>query len=373
MKIGLVRRGYSPSGGAESYLKRFAGALQRVVHEVVLFASPEWPEEQRPCQHFFPVSAKTPLTFARTLSSLNPRQQCDCLFSLERVFECDIYRAGDGVHAAWLRRRAELEPFWKPIWRVCHPKHRQLLKLEESMLLHRGAVFVIANSNMVKDEIVKFYTYPEERIAVIYNGLESCEIDFDPELRDRKRLELNLKSEDTAILFAGSGWERKGLAYAIGGVEKVLAETSKRTLAPGKLTLLVAGRGKQKAYLTGKHVRFLGAVSDMKSYLAAADIFLLPTLYDPFSNACLEALGSGLPTITTSANGFSEIIRHGEEGEVLEKPWDTQGIARAILQWLDPERRREMRPKLVELAGQHRIEQNLEQTLACIQKLHQRR
>src|ERR1700704_281627 len=55
--------------------------------------------------------------------------------------------------------------------------------------------------------------------------------------------------------------------------------------------LLVAGRGEQRKFRS-KRVQFLGVVEDMPGLYAAADIFLAPTLYDPFSNACLEALAA---------------------------------------------------------------------------------
>src|SRR5207245_1040817 len=81
------------------------------------------------------------------------------------------------------------------------------------------------------------------------------------------------------------------------------------------MRLLVAGRGNEMLYKTKRlrfwreeTVQFLGEVADISRVYAAADIFILPTIYDPFSNACLEALACGLPVITTGSNGFSEII-----------------------------------------------------------------
>ena len=99
------------------------------------------------------------------------------------------------------------------------------------------------------------------------------------------------------MLFAGSGWERKGLRFAIRQWKEAKADS--RCWWPD-----VA----MKADLRQPRARFLGVVQDMPALYGAADIFLLPTIYDPFSNACLEALAAGLPVVTTSANGFSEIM-----------------------------------------------------------------
>jgi UDP-glucose:(heptosyl)LPS alpha-1,3-glucosyltransferase len=63
---------------------------------------------------------------------------------------------------------------------------------------------------------------------------------------------------------------------------------------------------------------FLGFEPRLELFLAAADLFILPTLYDPFSNVCLEAMACGTPVITTANNGASEIIDQGRTGFILK-------------------------------------------------------
>src|SRR6185436_100349 len=104
--------------------------------------------------------------------------------------------------------------------------------------------------------------------------------------------------------------------------------------------LFVAGRGRGRK-VGGRAVQHLGAVRDLPRLLAAADVFLLPTLYDPFSNACLEALAAGLPVITTRHNGFAEVIVSGKDGEIINDPGDVRSIARAIQHWASRELREE--------------------------------
>jgi UDP-glucose:(heptosyl)LPS alpha-1,3-glucosyltransferase len=104
----------------------------------------------------------------------------------------------------------------------------------------------------------------------------------------------------------------------------------------------------------------------MARYLAAADAFMLPTLYEPFSNACLEALAAGLPVITTRYNGFAEIIEPGVDGEVIDNPRDVTAFVRAIEAWRDPARRTTARPRLAELGARYNIEANVRQTLGII-------
>ena len=112
-------------------------------------------------------------------------------------------------------------------------------------------------------------------------------------------------------------------------------------------------------------VRFLGAVPGIARWLAAADAFLLPTLYDPFSNACLEAAAAGLPVITTAANGFAEIIAP-EEGTVLAEPISAAAIAAAIEHWSSPEHRSAARARLRAKMPAFSVERNVQETLARI-------
>ena len=121
MKIGLVRRGYSQTGGAEAYLRRFADAASAAGHSCVLFAGGEWPEAAWTGERVA-LSSASPRVFADALAASKPRERCDFLFSLERVWECDAYRAGDGVHAAWLARRALFEPAWRVFLRRFRPR-----------------------------------------------------------------------------------------------------------------------------------------------------------------------------------------------------------------------------------------------------------
>ncbi len=353
MKIGLVRRGYSATGGAEAYLKRFAHAACEAGHSCVLFADGEWTEWTG---ERFKLAGGSPGKFANSLAAANPRERCDFLFSLERVWNCDAYRAGDGVHAAWLARRAQFEPAWRPFFRRFSSKHRDLLEIERALFSPGGARVVIANSEWIKREIVQHFRFPAEHIHVVYNGVPA--FIPPPNARAEVRNELGIADDEYVLLFVGSGWERKGLRFAIDAVN---AATKSRPL------LLVAGRGRAEKMPRSSRVRYLGPVADMARVLAAADVFLLPTLYEPFSNACLEALAAGLPVLTTEHNGFAEIIDCGIEGEVYADPTDSALLAKGIERWADAARRAEVRPRLLEKAARFSIGENVRSSLAIIE------
>jgi len=366
-RIAFVRRGYSQSGGAEAYLKRVADGIAKAGHDVQLVTTNEWPEDEWPFGSIRRLEATTVIGFADELEQVRPQLQCDVLFSLERVWNCDVYRAGDGVHRAWLGRRRKYEIPLKQFVRGASRKHRDLLQLEESLFVKRKARQVIVTSQMVANEIIDLYRYPADKIDLVRNGVPLERFRFPPALCERSRAKLKLKRDQIALLFAGSGWERKGLLFAI----EAMALCKNR-----KMRLLVAGWGDARPYKMTRlrfwredPVQFLGEVADLMPVYAAADIFILPTIYDPFSNACLEALASGLPVITTRSNGFSEIIKDGVHGSIVDNPANLVGLRQAIRFWSDSSRRDAVRPANIERASQFDISKNVRQTLEILRRV----
>ncbi|MGZ5503730.1 MAG: glycosyltransferase family 4 protein [Chthoniobacterales bacterium] len=356
LKIGFVRRGYSSSGGAEAYLKRLAQGVCNAGHEAQLITTRAWPPNEWSFGPITRLVGKTPTEFADAFQQARPVISCDVIMSLERVWQCDVYRAGDGVHRAWLQRRAHYDSALKKIKAIFNRKHRAILRLEESLLGHGGARRVIANSRLVKEEITWLYGFPAAEIDLVYNGLPLTEFADVPGRRAKTRAELGLGAGEIAVLFAGSGWARKGLRFAIAAVE---------ACGISNMRLLVAGKGNESRY-RGRNLQFLGEVQDLPALFAAADIFLLPTIYDPFSNACLEALAAGVPVITTETNGFSEIIEDGKHGSIIPDASDIVSLRDALHFWEDADRRAQARPLIQERAAKFDISVNVARTLEIL-------
>src|SRR5438309_631131 len=214
LTIGFVRRGFSASGGAEAYLKRLAAGVVENGHAVRLFASMDWPPNEWTFGPIVRLKAASAIAFADELEKvrrdpstalgMTDQRECDVLMSFERIWRCDLYRAGDGVHRSWLERREKSAGPFQKLSRVFNRKHSATLALEESLFAKGGAARVIANSRMVKDEIVRHYGYPAERIDVVYNGVPLQAAARDEEDRAQTRARLGLGDEDAAVLFAGS-------------------------------------------------------------------------------------------------------------------------------------------------------------------------
>ena len=105
--------------------------------------------------------------------------------------------------------------------------------------------------------------------------------------------------------------------------------------------LWVVGKGEPASYArqarrlgAAASVKFWGPQADLAPFYQAATVLALPTIYDPCSNVVLEALGSGLPVITTAANGAAEFLRPDGHGKVLARADDVPGLILALEEYL---------------------------------------
>jgi UDP-glucose:(heptosyl)LPS alpha-1,3-glucosyltransferase len=348
----LVRRGYSPTGGAEKFLLRFAAAARTRGRQVLLVGDRPWPADVLAGMSQVTLPARGPWAFARAVQLWRASQDGAVVFSLERLLSADCYRAGDGVHAAWLRRRAVYDPAWEAWMRRALPKQRQLLRLESRCFSPRHTGSVIVNSLMVAAEIADGFAYPAERVHLVRNGLPG---DFAAALpgRPEARRALGLGDRAFVAAFAGTGWKRKGLRFASAALQAAGIPSA---------VLAVAGRGPERRHRDPGLV-FLGPQADVRPLLAAADVFILPTVYDPFSNACLEALAAGRPVITTRANGCAEILREGVTGSAVAEPHDVTALAAALKFWAGSERASAAERACREAAAACSLDENVRVTL----------
>ena len=333
MKVAIVRQRYNPYGGAERFIERALPALERAGTELTLIArrAEGWGARSfLEVDPFHVGNTWRDASFARAARAAWQAGNFDMVQSHERIAGCDIYRAGDGVHAEWLEiRRAAAGPLARA-GIALNPYHRYVCGAERRLFGHPRLRAVVCNSEMVRGEIQRRFAVAPGKLHVIYNGVDLEH--FHPReraaLRAAARAELGAGEGETLFLFVGSGFWRKGLDAAIGALA---------ACANPAFRLLVAGRDRdagrfaalaQAAGLAGR-VRLLGGRADVRSLYAAADCFILPTRYDPFPNTALEALAMGLPSIIGRRSGAAEILRPGEGGWVCE-PGDVAGLARLM-------------------------------------------
>jgi UDP-glucose:(heptosyl)LPS alpha-1,3-glucosyltransferase len=111
--------------------------------------------------------------------------------------------------------------------------------------------------------------------------------------------------------------------------------------------LIVAGKGGIGCYRSFAEVRglkdkvkFLGLVKEVDYLYAASDLLVLPSIYEPFSNVCLEAMASGLPILTSRVNGVSEILNDTFPDFIIENPFNTEELTGKIMTLASPAERR---------------------------------
>ncbi len=344
MKIALVRKAYTPYGGAERYLGQLIARLCDQGHEVHVFAH-RWdadPKKEREGKrastfHRVPMmpgpSFLEALSFAFFSERLLREESFDIIHSFERTLYQDIYRAGDGCHREWLIQRRRMDSTLKRISHRVNPLHLSLLYLEKKLFASPRLKKIIANSRKGKEEIIRHYGVPDDKIEVIYNGVDLKK--FHPEnislYREPTRKELGLTPGSFVLLFLGSGFRRKGLDALLRAMPLVMKEAPEAYLLVAGKDSIPRYRKRAKILKVEERVLFLGPTAKANELYAASDLFALPTLYDPFSNASLEALATGIPVLTTRGNGVAELIEEGENGFVIEDPLDPQGIAAAAL------------------------------------------
>lgn len=313
MKLAIVRQKYTPYGGAERFVARALDALSAQGVDVEIVAR-EWEGGAQgvKCDPYYLGRTWRDMGFAHCVRQVIASGRYDLVQSHERIPGCHIFRAGDGVHATWL------ELSRKPLaW--LSPWHRYTLAAEAAMFRHPDLRAVICNSRMVRDDIARRFPEAAGKLHVIYNGVDLER--FHPGLRDELRTVTRKKvgAGETVpvILFVGSGYERKGVA--------TLLEACSR-MATVEAEVWIVGRDKSspRYEALARHlgmasrVRFFGGQQDVRPFYAAADLFCLPTLYDPLPNAALESLACGLPVVTSPTSGAAELIKTGANGYVCD-------------------------------------------------------
>jgi UDP-glucose:(heptosyl)LPS alpha-1,3-glucosyltransferase len=302
----------------------------------------------------------------RQLLRKNPGQ---VTLNLERVLSPQVYRAGDGCHREYLRRRS---PYLSPASRLAQNLnlfHRVLLGLEQRLFASPRLLRVIANSRQMQQEIIGHYGLLPEKIRVIYNGLDHHK--FRP-LEEKEaaavRIRLGLAEDSRVVLFVGSGFARKGLAYlleAFAGFQNPAAQLWVVGKGPvGRYQRLAARLG------LGSNLKFWGPQADAAPFYQVARVLALPTIYDPCSNVVLEALGCGCPVVTTGANGAGEFISPGVNGAVLDRPADTASLRLALEEYLDRGRDPRVRRAAQEAVAHLRWKKTVAQTLEVLTEVH---
>jgi len=342
MRLAIIRQRYTPTGGAE---RLFESALEALLERNVAISlyTRSWPQtklqliEPVVCNPWFVGALWRDWGFARAVGRVIGSAKANLVESHERLLCCDVYRAQDGVHAVWLAERRKGASALGRLRLALSPYNWYVTRVERKLYASPWLQTVICNSNMVKEEIRDRFHLPESKLAVIYNAVDSDF--FHPQLRTARSGFLarhGIDANATVFLLAGAGYEHSGAGAAI----EALAEL------PPPAHLVIAGRGRHaeryrelaRSLGVGTRVTIAPVESDLRSCYGAADVFVLPTLYDPAPESTLQAMACGLPVVTSTKSGAAELLLKHDAGLVCPAG-DVAGLAAQMRALLDPDTR----------------------------------
>jgi UDP-glucose:(heptosyl)LPS alpha-1,3-glucosyltransferase len=341
--LGLVIEHFDPCyGGVEKWTYDFALFIKNcwgyTLH--IICCTKEYPENEGITFHYFEKHS----------NKVTRAEHCNRILldlNLDRVLDMGVGYNFDLLRPGYGSRYAEMEgnirhKHWAYQWmkRVSWyllPRYYEFSKLME--LQYSQGKRIVAVSDMVKQDLIRYNGVDPECITVMYNGIDTGK--FKPSsdqnnvrgrlngLNGLNRLDLQNK---VVFLFVGNDFQRKNL-------QTVLAAF--HLLKRDDCHLLVVGKGKRTEPAV-EGITYTGKIDTMLDVYQAADVFLLPSFYDPCSNASLEAMSCGLPVILSPYDGSSSRITHRKEGFVMNNVTDADELKAYMEVFLNVQVRDEM-------------------------------
>lgn len=366
MRIAFIKQRYVPFGGGEGYLERLMKGCSQEGHEVHLITT-DWSEgDSGFALRVHPVrlgnslrSAKARV-FAAEAAACVSHHDFDVVFSLERTNCQQIWRGGEGVHRTWLRQRSLYEPALKTWWNDWNRFQRNMLHLERECIWNTP--FLIANSEMVKRNMLETFPGLSGEIHVIHNGYDADEFSLEGRAENRRRMRADLGLDDSVpvLLFPGSGFRRKGLLEML----EVLRELPEYVMLVVGRDRLAGWKLRAARFGVAGRVRFLVPRRNLRQLYHAVDTTVLPSWYDPFGNVGVESLACGTPLVSTAFTGASELIQAGLNGVRISRPDAIGELADAIRQSVALSGGE----RIAQSVTDYSIEHNVRKTLAVVDR-----
>jgi UDP-glucose:(heptosyl)LPS alpha-1,3-glucosyltransferase len=313
MRLAIVRQDYRPEGAVERGLERALEALLERNVAISLYTR-SWPQtglqliEPSIIDPFHLGRLWRDRGFARAACRAVRRWQPTLVESHEPLLCCDVYRAADGVQA--LRLEERLKCATAPGWLAARmsPHNRYLLNVEQRLFASPWLRAVICGSNMVRDEIRDCFAVPASKLHVIYDSVDSDL--FHPGLRAERARIVERHGIDTAAtvyLMVAADFARAGLGAAIDAFAQLPPPA--HLIAIGEDPHAARYRARAQARGVANRVTLASNALDLRPYYGTADVFVLPSLYEPSLGAALEALACAVPVIASAKTGVAELVR----------------------------------------------------------------
>lgn len=196
---------------------------------------------------------------------------------------------------------------------------------------------IIAVSKNTKQDIIKYFNIPADKVGVVYNGVD--ERFFLKQNKKQARLILTKKYglQDKYILFVGTIETRKNI------LNLLMAYIKAKTKIKGIKLVLIGGKGfgyhfinKSIAELKKEGVVYYNYIDnkDLSLFYRCAETFVYPSLYEGFGIPVIEAFAYGLPVVTSNNSSLKEI---GKKYTIYVDPFNIESIADGIIKSLRKE------------------------------------
>lgn len=198
---------------------------------------------------------------------------------------------------------------------------------------------VVAVSEGTKADILSLFDVPEERVPVIYNGIDPDE--YRPTYSEDTLRRHGIDPDRPFVLFVGRITRQKGIVHLVSAI---------RHLDPGTQVVLCAGAPdtpeiarEMETAVAAAREGFDGSIVWIQEMIPTAEkihlysharVFCCPSIYEPFGIINLEAMACETPVVASEVGGMKEVVRHGETGLLVPLEQQTESPFEA----LDPER-----------------------------------
>lgn len=327
----IIERADTALGGAERSVSELAAELRRQGAEAAILAAKGTPSENTIilCEDY--PGKRIPLkVFEKALQKHLREHTYDIVHSTLPLAIADVYQPRGGCYReAMLRNIASYPSSCQRTlkhWTHRLNLHRTQYLDAEKKLCTQTHVTIAVLSHYVKTHFQKHYNLPDNRIAVIPNGVDTniqSDIKKSSEIKEEilKSVTLQPNKPPVIFLFAANNPRLKGLRELLMAFEDIAFDAY---VHPILIVVGTKGLGPyeelSKALLLKNHLAVFGSQDNIFNMLSISDVTVLPTYYDPCSRFVLESLAVGKPVITTRYNGAAERFVNHLHGVTINEP-----------------------------------------------------
>jgi UDP-glucose:(heptosyl)LPS alpha-1,3-glucosyltransferase len=371
-KIALALENFSRyAGGAESYAISLADFLIKNEWEVHFFGETWDGEPERAIFHKITIPKYLPawlklVLFAIYHKKAVKKQHFDVILGFGNTLYMNVYQSHGGVHCLSAKRRVyseknEIKRVIKRLIILLSLKQWARAWIESAPFRLSPRPKIVAISQMIKKDMSSYFRVKGADINVVYNGVDTSR--YNQNLRHDHggalRRQLGIEDDEVVFLFVSYDLKKKGIETLVeaGFQLKQMGSTNFKVVVVGGMPYRALSK-QIKALDIKDKILFTGPIQSIETYYANSDVFVLPTYYDACSLVVIEAMASGLPSITTTANGAAGIINDGKDGYIISHPPRSLDLAQKMHLLLNDEKRQQMSQEALCKGRQYSAEKN---------------